>query len=415
MTRVPAARSVTRLEQPSVLVAYLLFVLIGLAAGANGVLLPAQLADYGVDRLLIGLTFFTNAAGFMAASAVTGPVIERIGFRRSILLGTGTVAVIGLLLGLRPDFLGLVLLQLLFGAGIGLLEGVLNAYLALLPKAQARLGRLHGFFGVGALLGPPLAAGILAVAPWPVVLLVLALLAALLLPAVWWAVPGPAAEPKPEQLADPLAGLAVGRGLLATALRSPTVLLATLLLVLYVGVELGLGNWAFGYLVEARAMPALEASSVVSGYWLGLTLGRFLVAPGAARLGIGTAATMTLCVAGVVAAGAAAWLLPDPVAAAAALLVLGFFLGPIFPLTMVLAPRLAEPRLVPTAIGVINAGSIGGGALLPWLAGVAAEGIGVWTLMPFMLALAVLQLLTWWWLALLLRPRPATAPPSAAG
>jgi fucose permease len=56
-------------------------------------------------------------------------------------------------------------------------------------------------------------------------------------------------------------------------------------------------------------------------------------------------------------------------------------------------------RIVPTAIGVMNAGSVVGGSALPWLAGAIAQGVGVWTLLPFTVALALAQSAVWWRMA----------------
>jgi fucose permease len=44
---------------------------------------------------------------------------------------------------------------------------------------------------------------------------------------------------------------------------------------------------------------------------------------------------------------------------------------------------------------VLNAVSVVGGAALPWLAGAIGQGIGIWTLLPYVLALGVLQLVLW--------------------
>jgi fucose permease len=88
------------------------------------------------------------------------------------------------------------------------------------------------------------------------------------------------------------------------------------------------------------------------------------------------------------------------------LFVLGFFLGPIFPTAMAVVPQLTTARLVPTAIGVMNAGSVVGGAALPWLAGAVIQGIGGWTLLPFALLIALLQAAVWWPISLRLR-KPA--------
>jgi fucose permease len=108
-----------------------------------------------------------------------------------------------------------------------------------------------------------------------------------------------------------------------------------------------------------------------------------------------TAGLMYGCLAGVTAVALLAWLSPGAVLASAALVLLGFFLGPIFPTTMAIAPRLTAARLVPTAIGVMNAASVVGGSALPWLAGTIAQGAGIWVLLPFTVALALLQLAVW--------------------
>ena len=124
--------------------------LAGLSAGVSGVLLPAQIDDYGVDKAIVGLTFFTNAAGFLLAGAATGPLLHRFGIRATLALGGAAPVLAWLYLAGRPAFVLLVLAQLLLGFGIGVFESVLNVYLAGLPGSTALLNRLHAFFGVGA-------------------------------------------------------------------------------------------------------------------------------------------------------------------------------------------------------------------------------------------------------------------------
>ena len=60
-----------------------------------------------------------------------------------------------------------------------------------------------------------------------------------------------------------------------------------------------------------------------------------------------------------------------------------------------MVPSLTEARLVPTAIGLINGVSVVGGAAIPWLAGAIGEGMGTWTLLPYTLVLALVQLAMW--------------------
>lgn len=384
--------------------AYALFVLVGLGAGVNGVLLVAQIDDYGVDRTTIGATFFTGSAGFVLAGAIAGPLVHRWGYRTTLVAGAVVYVVAGACVATRPSFVVFVLLQLGVGYATGLLESVLNAYLAELPRAATLLNRLHAFFGVGALLGPLVAAALLTVTTWPVVVLVLAAVGIPLAVAVRITYPTRAPTPTEPASTDHDHG---GAALVRAAVRQPAILLAATMLTLYVGLEVGVGNWAYGYLVEARDLSDLQAGYVVSGYWLGLTLGRFLISPLAARRGLTPVGTTYVCLAGISAAAAVTWAAPYAVVAAGGLALLGFFLGPIFPTTMAVLPQLTSARLVPTAVGVVNAGSVVGGAALPWATGLVGEEVGAWTLLPIALVLGLLQLVVWWRTAAHVR-RPLT-------
>jgi fucose permease len=328
----------------------------------------------------------------------TGAMVHRLGIRIALAVGGGAFVLAGLYLASRPPFVAFVLVRLVTGYGTGILESILNVYLTDLPGATTLLNRLHAFFGVGALLGPPLAAWILGFAAWTAVWLVLAgscvpLLAGFLLaypgreptaPAPPALTPGESREPAP----------APEGSMLGTAIRDRGVLLGAAMLTVYVGLELSVGAWGFSYLVQARALPESLASYAISGYWLGLTLGRFLISPIATRVGATTAAMMYACLAGITVAATLAWLSPTALACVA-LGLLGFFLGPVFPTTMAIAPQLTQARLVPTAIGVLNAASVVGGSALPWLAGTIAQDTGAWALLPFALALALAQFAVW--------------------
>jgi fucose permease len=373
-----------------VVLAYAAFVLVGVNAGVNGVLLAAQMDDYAVSRATLGLTFFSGSAGFVLAGVTAGALIHRFGIRTAVATGSGLYVLAAVYAGTRPAFAALVVLQFASGYAIGVLESVLNAYLSAFPNATTLLNRLHGFFGVGALLGPPLAAWIVATASWPAVMLLLGAVAVPLTAGFLIVYPRTGSDPASAKPGPPAQG-----GLAYPALRQWGVLLGAALLSVYVGLELGVGNWAFGYLVEARGQSDLLAGYAVSGYWFGLTAGRFLLSPIVTRLGLTAVGLMNTCLVGVTITTALTWLLPGKAAVTAGLILLGFFLGPIFPTAMALAPRLSTAHLVPTSIGIMNAGSVVGGSAFPWLAGAIAQSTGVWTLLPFTLALSLLQHVIW--------------------
>lgn len=366
-------------------------------------LIVAQMRDYGVDRGTFGVTFFAGSAGFVLAGLTSGGLLGRLGPRATLIAGTSACALASLGMAVRPPFAVFAAMQFATGWGFGILESVLNAYLASRPGATTLLNRLHAFWGTGSLTGPVLAAWITGFSSWTTVM---GVLAAACVPVI----AGFALFPGRRGLAPPRAPGTAGpeRSLLAEAVRDRAVLAGSVLLAVYVGLEIGVGTWAFSYLTQSRMLASAPAGYAVSGYWLGLALGRFLISPVAQRAGLGPARMLYGCLAGAAAMAAVAWAAPGPVTASVALAVLGFFLGPVFPTMMSVTPGLVRGELVPTAIGVMNAGSVIGGSALPWLAGVIAQGAGLWTLLPYAIVLAVVLAAIWRPLAVRLTRLPVS-------
>jgi fucose permease len=171
--------------------------------------------------------------------------------------------------------------------------------------------------------------------------------------------------------------------------------LAALFLLVYVGVEVSLGNWSYSFLLQGRNEGTLLAGWIVSGYWLGLTLGRFLLQNLAERLGVGTTGLMYACVIGAGIGLLLIWFIPAGIMAALGFCFIGFSLGPIYPLTVAITPKLVPAHLGPSAIGLLVSVSIIGLAIFPWAAGVLAQVLGIWTLLPYTLGLAIIMLAVW--------------------
>ena len=369
--------------------AFAAFILVGVGAGVSGVLIPSQIADYQIDKVTIGLMFFTFSAGYVLSGVANGSLIRWLGARGQLTLGAATFAGLAFGIGLRPGFPLLLLANLGLGFGTGILDAGLNAYLTTLAGHTALLNFLHAFFGVGALIGPVLASGLLhAHRPWQDVYLLLALAAVPLLIGFATLFPSRAA-PVAEQEHDQSAPL-------TAALKRLSVWLAAIFLCLYVGIEVTVGDWSFSLLTQQKGAGELLAGYVVSGYWLGLTLGRFLLNAGAARAGINVRTMMYGCLGGVTAATALTLLGWNQVLVMVGFGLIGFFLGPVFPTTIAVLPQLAPARLVPTAVGLLVGASVVGGAVFPWLAGALAQGLGLGSLLPYTLVLSVFLIVAWW-------------------
>ncbi|HLJ79954.1 MAG TPA: MFS transporter, partial [Ktedonobacterales bacterium] len=289
------------------------------------------------------------------------------------------------------------------GFGVAILDAGLNAYIAGLPRSTGLLNYLHAFYGTGALLGPVIASAVLALA-WGWNATYLIWMGAGLLALAGF---GLLFERRSQARAASAGGSGGGNVLIVT-LHSRVVWICALFLLVYVGAEVSLGSWSYSLLTEERHLAGLLAGWMVSGYWLGLTIGRVALGPVADR--IGSQRLIMGCLGGVIAGALLVWWAPAGVIAACGLWLAGFSLGPIFPTTIAVISGLVSPRLQQSAIGF--AASLGsmGAALFPWLAGNLVQRIGLWSLLPYVALLAVVMLAFWLLLRRMTGPQLAATP-----
>jgi fucose permease len=378
-------------SRPQLGTAFFGFVLIGVASGAWGVLLPSLSAYYNVDKSVVGLLFFASAVGYFLSALGTGFLTEKLGQRWYLVTGTATFMLCCVLLALKPPFALVLFIRLFQGMATGILEAGLNLFVAALPNNTALLNYLHAFYGVGALVGPLIASTILALSwGWNTAILIWTFLALPLLIGLLALFrhqsSGAAHEGQTGE----------GENGLLAALKIPVVWFATLFLLFYVGVEVSLGSWGYTFLLENRHESDLLAGGIVSGYWLGLTLGRFTLNYIAGRLRLGLSGLMYTCMGGIVLGILMIWLIPGVVASAVAFCLTGLSLGPIYPSTVALVPDIVPSRMVSSAIGFLVGLSILGVALFPWIAGTLAQYTGIWSLLPYSVGLTVIMLALWW-------------------
>ncbi len=378
-------------SRPQLGTAFFGFVLIGVASGAWGVLLPGLSAYYNVDKSVVGLLFFASAVGYFLSALGTGFLTAKLGQRWYLVTGTATFMLCCALLALKPTFALVLFIRLFQGMATGILEAGLNLFVAALPNNTALLNYLHAFYGVGALVGPLIASMVLALSwGWNTAILIWTFLALPLLIGLLALFrhqsSGAAHEGQTGE----------GENGLLAALKIPVVWFATLFLLFYVGVEVSLGSWGYTFLLENRHESDLLAGGIVSGYWLGLTLGRFILNNIAGRLRLGLSGLMYTCMGGIVLGILMIWLIPGVVASAVAFCLTGLSLGPIYPSTISLVPDIVPSRMVSSAIGFLVGLSILGVALFPWIAGTLAQYTGIWSLLPYSVGLTVIMLALWW-------------------
>lgn len=388
-------RTITQRLRSAIGIAFFAFILIGMNDGGVGVLLPGMQTTYHTGKDTISLLFLASTIGYFTASFNNGLLLDKLGNRRFLLLA---ILIMGLglaLLSSRPAFFVLLLGVVPIGFGVAMLDAGLNSYIASLPNTTVLLNYLHAFYGMGALLGPLVASSFLAIGwVWNSVYFVWIGMAMLVFIGIGLAFPK-------RETASHKEGQKAGGNVFLLALRQRVVWLAALFLLFYVGAEVSLGSWSFSFLTEERHGQLLFSGWIVSGYWVGITLGRLLLGKVAQR--IGNRRLIEACLIGVIVGMLLVWFVPQLGVSAFALFLTGFSLGPIFPTTIALLSDTLPGRMLASAIGLLaSLGSVGG-ALLPWIAGNLAQQFGLWTLLPYVIALTTIMLVLW----VIMQTRPA--------
>jgi fucose permease len=144
---------------------------------------------------------------------------------------------------------------------------------------------------------------------------------------------------------------------------------------------------------EVRHGDPFDSGMAETGYWLGITVGRFVLGFVSPRIGEKLSIAIYLMLA--IAFELIFWLVPDFIVSAVAVAFVGFFMGTIFPGVVIVATRLLPKDLHVAAIGFAAAFSMGGGAVFPFMIGAIAEAKGVAVLQPVLLAMLAVSLGIW--------------------
>jgi fucose permease len=369
------------------------FIAIGIAEGGLGVLLPSILATYHLTPATITALFFSQISGYSITALTSSLLSHRIGLAFMLLLAALSITSALCIYAATAHWVIMVLTGTLLGLGIGLIDAGINTYMAQNQLNASLMGQLHGFYGIGALSGPTIATALLGMGiSWRAAYWVFAGIVSLLVIGLIWVV-----VQRVSLMALPTAthsGRAQSAKLnLQVALKTPTILVAGLLLLIYVGTEAALGNWAYTVQTLSRGTPVTAAGYSVTAYWLGLTIGRLgmgklMKSLGATRLIDGSLALLTLGL-------MVWWLFP---AQLWSLPLTGFALAAIFPTTIWLMPRRVPDAIVPAAIGFLTSVGSVGAVSIPTAMGWLASRLGLEVIPILMLPLAIGMWLLHRWL-----------------
>lgn len=402
-------------------VSYASFVGLGLYAGLLGVAIPSLIRTYGISPGAIGWMFLSQTTGHVLLSFLTGRVVAALGFNRLFVIATAAFAVMALLIGFSPFWLLMVAMGFVLGLGNGALDSGVNMYVAANGSAR-EMNFVHACFGIGLVIGPLImTAAISSQTAWETgfaaalsfgsgvnvpaqattgwrwgYIIVGTILFSL--PLLFWLTRSEWSSAR----ADTQEEQTNGRATLGESLQNPLVWVSMILFVLYAGLEIGVGQWVFTLFTQSRNVPEVAAGQWVSIYWASFTVGRVFFGIIADRLP--TTPTLRLAFLGsALGVGLLSW---NPVNAVgfAGLTLFGFAQAPLFPLLILDTAGRLGARHASNAIGFQVGASGVGFVVIPGIAGILADNIGVAAMAPFFFV-AVVLLVGLHELTLALRPK----------
>lgn len=368
---------------------YLAFVSLGLTGAVLGPTLPGLASQTETSLGRISLLFTAMAVGYLAGSLLAGRLYDRIPGNPLMAAGLLVMATTLAATPLVPWLSLLIPVMVLLGAAQGAVDVGGNALLVWVHGARVGpfMNGLHFFWGLGALLSPIIvgaalsSVGEIAPAFWT--------LALLLLPVAAWVLrlSSPQAPTDAGTQKDPSEAGSVTPG---SGLRTGmVVVMVTLLLFLFVGVESGYGGWIYSYTLALNVGSRAAAIYLTTAFWGSLTLGRLLAIPIAGR--VRPRWILLVDAIGCLVSAGILLLWPRSVPATwTATIGMGLFMASVFPTAITLAGR----RIVISGrvAGWFLVGASIGGMTLPFLMGQLFDSIGPQSAMVLLAAYLVLAL-----------------------
>ncbi|EXJ55269.1 hypothetical protein A1O7_08195 [Cladophialophora yegresii CBS 114405] len=409
------------------------FIILGANDAAYGALIPYLETYYHVNYTVISLVFLSPVVGYSLSALLNNHIHTVYGQRGVAILMSVSHICAYTAISVHPPYPVLVIVFILAGFGNGLGDSGWNAWIGDMANANEVLGFLHGFYGLGAALSPLIATTLVTKANWQwyefyYLMIGAAVLELVLLVSTFWKADAQAYHTEHPRTADdtdssgsstpagieansdseptakkqgifgrmsPFGKRAKRKSQTAEAVKNRVTILASVFLLIYVGIEVSIGGWIVTFMLRVRNGKPFASGLTSMGFWLGITVGRLVLGFVTARLFKSekhAVATYLVCS---VALQLLFWLIPNFVVSAVMVGFLGFFLAPLFPAAVVALTKLLPKRLHVAAVGFAAAFGASGACVLPFAVGAIANAAGVKVLQPIILAALVLCLGVW--------------------
>ncbi|KAH8429393.1 MFS transporter [Aspergillus melleus] len=349
---------------------------------------------YQKSYTVVSLVFLSPFAGYTISAFVSNSIHQHLGRRGIAIIGPACHLLTFTIISNHPPFPVLVSLYVLIGLGSGIQNAAWNVWIGNMANSHEVLGFFHGFYGIGATASPLVATSLIAKAGWQwysfySLMAGAAAIELIYATSAFWL--ETASKYRQENSNSSNSSGMMRQTRLSLTYRATWI--CAVFLFLYGGVEVSIGGWIVVFMTSVRQGSAFAGGMTETGFWLGITVGRFVLGFVSPRIGEKSSIAIYMILAIVL--EVIFWLVPQFIVSALAVSFVGFFMGTIYPGVVVVSTRLLPRNLHVAAIGFAAAFSMGGGAVFPFMVGAIAQTKGVMVLQPILLAMLTVALAIW--------------------
>ena len=250
----------------------LMFLMFAMTSDAVGSVIPRLIAEFHLSMKMAGAFHYVPMAAIALGALLLGFLADRLGRKRTIVIGLIFYAVGSGLFAVGGSFSYFVGLLALSGLGISIFKIGALALIGDISKSTSDhtslMNAVEGFFGVGSIAGPALVALFISLgASWRWLYVIAAAICGLLIAAALVV-----RYPQPRKSARTQMSL---RQTISLA-RSPYALAFSLLIMLYTAVEVSIYVWMPTYLRSYDGPLAWMATYALTIFFVLRAIGRFL-------------------------------------------------------------------------------------------------------------------------------------------
>lgn len=374
------------------LVIYIAFIGLGIPDSLFGTAWPAIYPELGLPVSAASCVTLLISGGTIISSFFSARVLNRFGTAKVTAFSTALTAAALFGFSVSGSLFWLCLFAIPLGIGAGAIDSGLNNYVALHYRAT-HMNFLHCFYGVGVSLSPYLMSFTLSGTDgWRggyrtvfYIQLAIAGITLISLP-LWKRAESQLADNRAETESIPPQTLKF-----IQICKIPAAKWASLVLLSSCAIEYICGSWGSTFLVNAKGMPVDRAAEVITLYYVGMTLGRFLSGILANKL---SSWQLIQIGQGIVFAAILLLLLPlANMMAAVGLFLIGLGNGPAFPNLLHLTPKNFGRDISQSVMGFQMVSAYIGIMAMPLIFGFLVQAFDAVIFPYFLLAIFVMLII----------------------